>query len=183
MLLIILVHVKSNMDVTTALTLVIPDEFHEMINSVRKEHDRAYPRWMPHINFIFPFVPEEQFDMMVAKLDTVLRGFGSFTLNLDTVGYFKQGKGVTIHLKPSDKSHLEKLFDQIKNALPDVEIKHAEFNPHMTLAQCKKSNADALVAELQDKFKDGISFEVEYVSILARSKTVPFSVVKQVKIN
>lgn len=48
-------------DTSTALTLIISPTYHQKINEIRSKHDKAYPRWMPHINFMFPFVPLEQF--------------------------------------------------------------------------------------------------------------------------
>ena len=47
------------MHTSTALTFVLPDEVHDKINEIRSVSDKAYPRWMPHINFIFPFVPPD----------------------------------------------------------------------------------------------------------------------------
>jgi len=98
------------MDVTTALTLVIPDKFHDLINSIRKEHDRAYPRWMPHINFIFPFVSEDKFENIRQRLIPEISFFGAFELELNEIGSFKQGKNVTMHLKSTDSTQLKALF-------------------------------------------------------------------------
>ena len=58
-------------EVTTALTLVIPIEFHNKINEIRSKYDRAYPRWMPHINFFFPFVTQTELKNVTEKLTRV----------------------------------------------------------------------------------------------------------------
>ena len=96
------------MDTTTALTLVVPDEFHNKINEIRKINDRAYPRWMPHINFIFPFISQEQFPEVKQKLSDVINkhNFKSFELELTQINYFKQGKDVTVNIRPNDNKNL-----------------------------------------------------------------------------
>lgn len=171
-------------DVTTALTLVIPQKFHDEINVIRKESDRAFPRWMPHINFIFPFVPVVQFDDVKKKLQDNLKNFGSFTLELSELGYFPQGKNATFHLKPKDQSKLKELFEIIKMTLPDVEIKHAQFNPHLTLGQCKKTEADKKINEIALKLNLTIlSFTVDKISIINRSNDGPFQIHTEISLN
>jgi len=167
------------MDTTTALTLVIPEEFHTSINTIRSASDRAYPRWMPHINFLFPFVSEDKFADIVSRLTPKLKEFGSFELELNQLGHFKQGKNVTVHIKPSNITRLKELFTLIRQTIPEVESKHDEFNPHLTIAQFKTSEAESKVQELTtwlsgNKFK----FTVDHICILQRSKTdnnEPFS--------
>ena len=81
---------KLRYDVTTALTLVIPREFHKQINMIRCEHDRAFPRWMPHINLIFPFVEEEHFDNIEEIVKKVIEDnhIAPFELELNKLEYF-----------------------------------------------------------------------------------------------
>ncbi len=168
------------MDVTTALTLVVPCELHTEINSIRSQYDRAYPRWLPHINFLFPFVPEDQFDSIAARLEPVLKSFGSFELELSELGSFKQGKGLTVHIKPKDSTRLKELFELIRKTLPEIQSKHDEFNPHLTIAQFKKAEFEAKKPELEAWLsKNNFKFTVDHICILERSKTdnnVPFSV-------
>lgn len=129
------------MDTTTALAFVIKDSKSvDLINSIREKHDRAFKRWPPHVNFIFPFVPTSQFDTIRTKLEKL--NLQSFDVSFDTIGYFSQGKNCTIHLKCSNEStekNMANVFAQITKACPEIEIKRAEFHPHLTLGQCKKS--------------------------------------------
>ena len=170
-------------DVTTALTLVIPAEFHDSINSIRKQYDRAFPRWMPHINFIFPFVPVEQFNEISQKLQNGLKGFGGFQLELTEIGYFPQGKNATFHLKPKDTSRIKDLFDIIMKILPDIKVKHQEFNPHLTLGQCKKAEVDGKIEEVRSQLSKGISFTVDRIFIINRTKDDPFKIHTEISLN
>ncbi len=141
-------------DVTTALAFVIPDRVDE-INTIRATQDRAYPRWMPHINFIFPFVPIESFDHIKSKLDQAFNGkFDDMEITFEGVDCFKQARGATFHLKPNKASEadLVKVFNLIIATLPEIQIKHDKFNPHCTISQCEKKDINAKQKELTTWF-------------------------------
>ena len=174
---------KMETDVTTALTLVVPFELHNIINNVRKENDRAYPRWMPHINFIFPFIPVNDFEYVAEKLQSKLKDFGSFVLDLSEVGYFSQGKNATIHLKPNDDSQLKVLFNMIREALPDIAVKHSEFAAHLTLAQSKKSEATEKMEEIKKQLPDGVRFTVDKICLINRNGNDPFQIHTEIKLD
>lgn len=171
-------------DTTTALAIVIDSKYHDKINEIRSKKDRAYPRWMPHINFIFPFVPEDNFDDIYDKLKDPLN-LKLFELTFDKINYFSQGKnGYTFHLEPDAQSiiKLREIYDQIKVSLPLIQLKSKskskdgnEFHPHCTIGQCSKSQDDLnkMQKELNDwlnSFDDGkISFNLKELCMLKRS--------------
>ena len=41
----------------TALVLIPPESCWAPIQAIRKQHDRSFERWMPHINLLYGFVP------------------------------------------------------------------------------------------------------------------------------
>ena len=45
----------------TSLCVIPPKELWDEINKIRKNHDKAFDRWPPHINILFPFVEAELF--------------------------------------------------------------------------------------------------------------------------
>lgn len=177
---------KLPYDVTTALTLIIPYQFENRINNVRSKYDRAYPRWMPHVNFIFPFIDSFHFGTVVDKLKLafVKNNIKPFTLKLNQLEYFKRKRDVTFHLKAEDQSELENVFNVIKSTLPNVAIKHPTFQAHMTLGQCPKNDYEALKSEIEKQLElDTLHFEVSGISIIQRSKddkNAPFSLVHQI---
>ena len=179
-------------DTTTALTLIIPQDFHEKINKIRQNYDGAFPRWMPHVNFIFPFIEEEHFEDVVTKLTEAFKtdGVKPFTLQLNKLEYFsktvkdrktrKKTKMATFHLKTDDQSGLDQVFNTIKKTLPNVQIKHPTFQAHMTLGQCEQKD----FATLKETFDlDDMEFEVDKIYIIQRSKedkSVPFKIVHEI---
>lgn len=157
------------MDTSTALTFVLPNEVHDKINEIRSVSDKAYPRWMPHINFIFPFVPPTEFSSVAEKLKDL--EFSPFKVVFDSIGYFSQGKNVTFHLKPNAEStkFLKEVFDKIRSRIPDVPVKHAEFTPHVTIAQCPKNMLHATLSMLEAWLGDNIIVECDSICIIRRS--------------
>ncbi|KAJ3026097.1 UNVERIFIED_CONTAM: hypothetical protein HDU68_006206 [Siphonaria sp. JEL0065] len=171
-------------DTTTALTIVMPGEFHPSINQIRSVNDRAYPRWMPHMNIIFPFVPLEEFDQVAPRLEEGLSSFSSFHIELNTVGFFSQKQNATYNLQPSKDQLVQfrKLFKAVTAALPEVSIKHAEFTPHLTMGQCPKQQLDTTLEGMKEWLIDNpVSFTLDRVSLIKRSgKDTPFTVINEV---
>ena len=167
------------MDVTTALTLVLPAEFQPKVNEIRVEHDRAYPRWMPHINLLFPCLPVEQFEGLTLRLSLALQKIEPFTVVFQELGSFKQGrKSFTFHLKADDETALQQLFKLVCETLPECPPKHPDFHPHLTVAQAPKAKKEEMEAKLKEHFKGGMEVTFSRLSLLARSKTdknVPFA--------
>lgn len=171
------------MDTTTALVIVIPDQFHDKINEVRSKSDRAYPRWMPHLTLLFPFVEVEQFPEIYEKLQNKLKNFGGFQLNFNKIDYFKQGRNVTMHIKPSNDMKLQELFKAIRDTFPDIQTKHDEFHPHLTIGQFKNSELQQKTQELNEWLGNGFSVYIDCVCLLNRSKidnNIPFSINKKI---
>jgi poly(A) polymerase len=168
------------MDVSTALALVLPAEAQPLVNEIRAKYDRAYPRWMPHLNLLFPFLPVEQFEGLSFRISKALQEIEPFSVTFSEVGAFKQGrKAFTFHLKVNEITELQKLFKVVCATLPECPPKHLEFHPHLTVAQAPKSQKDAMQAELKEHFKGGLTVTFNQVSLLSRSRTdksVPFSI-------
>lgn len=171
------------MSYTTALVILPNAEQQEAINKIRSGKDKAFPRWMPHINLLYPFVPLEKFNETATTIKTVVTGFGSFTVDLDQVANFKNGKNmVTYHLRPSDSSKKD-IVDLQKDIADAIKFNNKkQFNPHLTLGQCSKDDFDS---EKQDAEQLGtVSFQVNKVYMIARSDTedTPYQIVKEISI-
>ncbi len=169
------------MDTSTALTLVFPQDTHQKINQIRSIHDQAYNRWFPHINFLFPFVPVDQFDEIVNRL-AHLNNFDSFELNMNSIGYFNHKLVTNFHLKAENDSNLQKLFKIIREALPEIKCKHDVFHPHLTLGQFPKNEIDQRKRELESWLGSGIKITVDRIQLINRDKTngTPFEINREI---
>ncbi len=62
----------------TALVIAPPLEICNSIQDIRKVHDKAYDRWMPHVNICFPFIPPTEFDKFANHFNEILKNFPPF---------------------------------------------------------------------------------------------------------
>ena len=149
-------------DTTTALTFVLPNFTHKKINFIRSKYDKAFVRWMPHINFFFPFISRNNFDDVVLKINDLIQkqNLTKFEVNFSGIGFFKNSNGYTFHLKLDEASndHFQTIFLFLRQALPDVKYERAEFSPHLTLAQCQtQEEFEQMKTMLEDWFEGWIN--------------------------
>ncbi len=168
----------SGLDTTTALALLIDDaDLVARVNSIRKDHDSAFGRWMPHINFLFPFVTLAKFAHYGDTIGRAIETFGPFEVVLDSYSFFSQGKGkCTFNLQPSDDSKLQALFARVMAAVPEIKPSK-DFHPHLTLGQCQKPELDSMLAKAKTAICEKVVLRVSHLSMISRSgKTDPFEI-------
>jgi len=52
----------------TAVVAIPPDHLWGLIQGLRKQYDRHYRRWMPHITLLYPFLPVSSFEQVMPLL-------------------------------------------------------------------------------------------------------------------
>lgn len=125
----------------TALALVVPQHLQSEINSLRKLHDKAYHKWEPHINILYPFVHPS---LLTSAMSTLRSSFpspgGPIKITLNHVGSFKHRRNATIFLKPGKESE-DEICDLRRKLVQVLGVDEREgtvdgtFRPHMTVGQ------------------------------------------------
>jgi 2'-5' RNA ligase len=154
----------------TSLCLIPPENVWEQIQSIRSVHDKAYPRWMPHINLIYPFTPEENFDNIKAVLEPILNRKKSFQIQFDqsSLDYFQQrGDDCTYHLKPTITTDVVELQKLIQNQLANLVKNKRAFEAHLTLGQTTTSTISDVLIHIKGKWST-IEFTVDRVYMISR---------------
>ncbi len=140
----------------TALAL-LPEEgtpLHAAIQSIRLEHDKQFNRWMPHINVLYPFVPEAEFETAAHALHRALAEFGPIDdCAFTRIGHFEHGKksctawlapqqaapAAAAAVRPAPHPALLQLQAACQAAVPhcnDLTAKFGgRFTPHLSLGQ------------------------------------------------
>merc|ERR1712129_483835 len=122
-----------------ALIVSLPSECKGFaaVQEIRKSHDPAFERWMPHINIIYPFVTADQatFQRLHGNLS-----FEPFELNLSRFGIFQHSSSSsTVYLGPdaAGVDKLQMLHQQLTGSLPSglFATCDKQFVPHLTLAK------------------------------------------------
>lgn len=126
----------------TAIALVLPPTEAADINTIRSVHDKAFHKWPPHINILYPSLSPEQLDDAIPRLRIALNELidPPTTVLLDRVGTFSHRRNVTVFLQPSDES--ETAISAIRTKLVEALGLNARagthdgtYRPHLTCGQ------------------------------------------------
>ncbi|CAH0055841.1 unnamed protein product [Clonostachys solani] len=162
----------------TALCLIPPKHLWEPVDRLRSLYDKAYNRWPPHVNLVYPFVQPDCLERAaeaIAQIDYGLElGQSTPLAALSEPDVFAQKNNNTIHLRPRNGQNLEllrRLSNMLQHALGRSEDQN--FKPHMTVAQSQDRNS-ASHLYLVDKIRSigDISWDVTELAILIRDKDV-----------
>jgi len=173
--------------VTSAIVVVPPRELWPQLQVIREQFDKSYIRWPPHVNLIYPFVPESEFPQAVVMLEKNLSSITPFRVTMSNFNYFSFGKkSATVwsnpQATPADALHalqttLEKtfpLFNELSTISKDG------FHPHLSVGQFPgKIEAEKKIVEFSATWKP-IEFVVNEVYLLARKDDQPFRFVYKI---
>ncbi|KID61949.1 DUF455 domain protein, partial [Metarhizium hybridum] len=85
----------------TAVCLTPPKNLWPSINSVRRLYDKAFEKWPPHVNLVYPFVgPEVLSDAVDMLCQIDLAALVPKTISLQEADYFTHRNDNTLILKP-----------------------------------------------------------------------------------
>ena len=77
---------------TSALCWVPAIERQPPIQTLRLAHDRQIDRWPPHVNVLYPFVPEAEFEAAAGRLAAALQPLPAFGVTLGRLERFVHGR-------------------------------------------------------------------------------------------
>uniref|UniRef100_A0A6B2L487 Uncharacterized protein n=1 Tax=Arcella intermedia TaxID=1963864 RepID=A0A6B2L487_9EUKA len=171
-------------DVKSAIIIKLPDQLSSQIQEIRKVYDKAYERWMPHINLIYPFMPTNLLSTEVAeKLENAISTIPPFQISLSEFNHFAHGITATVHLVPEPLPVVKHLQAAIQAAFPAFDDLSAKsdsgFQPHLTIGQTTKLKT--FLSEIQPTYR-AVSWFVDEIHIIKRTALSPFHVVHTVKI-
>ena len=173
---------------TSALCFCFPEALasNQAVQSIRREHDKAYLRWMPHINFVYPFVPRREFPAYLAKLLAALQSSERFVLCFDHIGHFAQRNDtVTFNLQLDSASlaHCRSLHRGIVDECPELRGRRGQFVPHLTLGQCRKEDLAVRKRAIQEQLMLPIRVDLESLMLIARNgQEDPFEIVSELRL-
>ena len=83
----------------TAVVAIPPDHLWGPIQGLRKQYDRNYRRWMPHITLLYPFRPVSVFEQIMPALAQACRSLEHFEVRLIRFDLFAHSRrNVTLYL-------------------------------------------------------------------------------------
>ncbi|KAK3988557.1 2'-5' RNA ligase superfamily-domain-containing protein [Cladorrhinum sp. PSN332] len=153
----------------TALAILPPPHLWPRIDHLRSLYDKAYLKWPPHINLLYPFIPPSSLDSL-----PTLPSQSSFNLTLDIPSVFEHKHSNTIYLTSSSAEQQEKVKELRRNVLKALGAQDGggqQFKMHLTAAQSDDS-ASAAHKYLVEKVGNipRFSWPVEELCILKRER-------------
>lgn len=150
----------------SALALLLPTSISAPIEQVRREHDRHFARWPPHINLLYPFLasPSEESAATGSQLNDEIRlriqravsNIAPFTVSLqaDPPGTFHHSRrSKTVWLGTSTQS-VQQLQAALLAEFPECHVDKRPYIPHLSVGQ---ANSEAGAQQLRDVINKSIS--------------------------
>eukprot|EP01089_Gocevia_fonbrunei_P008731 TRINITY_DN2045_c0_g1_i1.p1 TRINITY_DN2045_c0_g1~~TRINITY_DN2045_c0_g1_i1.p1 ORF type:complete len:289 (+),score=57.88 TRINITY_DN2045_c0_g1_i1:80-946(+) len=164
----------------SAVCVIPPESLWEPIQEIRKEKDKVFARWPPHINLLFPFVSDEHFEEAAKVLKDRLKDFNPFNVEFKEFSAFQQSKSSTVWLKP-ETDHPDTFQDlqrAVETPFPSCtqqSTKPNGFHPHLTVGQWPKNQTSTAINNLNSKWEP-FSFIVKEVYMISRTEEDPFEI-------
>lgn len=158
------------MDCKSALVIIPPSDMLEQIQNIREIFDPAYERWMPHINIIWPFVPQSDFQNILPKVQELMKNIQPFPIVFKKIVSFPGNNGATYLDPQTPNQNIYQIYNQLKK-LNIVTSGRKEYRPHLTVG--KGNEIKECINELNWK---EMKFMVRHVYLIARTESTPFEV-------
>ncbi|CUS96371.1 2'-5' RNA ligase family protein [Candidatus Kryptobacter tengchongensis] len=171
----------------TAVVIIPTEDVWEPIQKIRREHDRQFRRWMPHITLIYPFRPFEEFESVYVEFEKVCNEVEKFEIELSDFKFFKHyGENYTIWLQPEPVEKIINVQEKLQSIVPDCDDVRKFVNgfiPHLSVGQVKgQKNLENLLRELRSSWNP-VKFSVDSIFLIYRNDPPDdiFKIWKEVK--
>ncbi|KAI0817394.1 hypothetical protein GGR55DRAFT_16767 [Xylaria sp. FL0064] len=130
----------------TALCVIPPKRLWPLFNGLRSLYDKAYEKWPPHINLVYPYVRVEDLSgasEMIASTVSQM-SLEPVKIRLNATDVFAHRHDNTLFIYDSDKGRTERVHDLRKTVLRALgHNSAANYRMHMTIGQDQELSSSA----------------------------------------
>ncbi len=156
----------------TAVVVIPPDDLWAPIQALRRQYDRHYRRWMPHITLLYPFRPKAAFERVAPDLAQACGLSAPFEVRLQRFGFFVHGpRSATFYLVPEPAGALKTLHLTLRGKVPDCNDTarfDGGFIPHLSLGQARSREVAEMCRRWQAAWRP-LAFTVDRIHLIWRN--------------
>lgn len=173
---------------TSAVCVIPPKSLWRRIQSIRKEHDKGFARWMPHINVLYPFYADDNDgDALKRHADKAYEALADVfpgECRLESFKYFVHRRSCTLWLEPRPDRTLQEIHAALVKSFPectdlslDTSRDITSFVPHLSVGQWPNENTVNDALDDYQKDWETAAWTINEIAFISRSgKEDPFTV-------
>ncbi|KAH8889755.1 hypothetical protein GQ53DRAFT_191197 [Thozetella sp. PMI_491] len=160
----------------TALCIIPPREAWPTVDRLRELYDKAYEKWPPHVNLVYPFIRPELLRQAAASIESVVsrtgpEETGKFRVSLDSADVFSHKHSNTIYVHDSNRERCSRLSSLRTEILEDLGHKEGDYQMHMTIGQSEDASSSSHKFLLNKvSLLPPIEWDVDRLYILVRER-------------
>lgn len=157
----------------SAVVAIPPGDIWGPIQGLRRQYDRHYRRWMPHITLIFPFRPETRTPRIIPLMARVCRKVEPFEVRLTRFDLFTHTRrSATLFLIPEPADALKRIHNNLLEVTPDcddVARFAGGFHPHLSVGQLPGRQARDIRDRWQATWRP-LVFTLTHIHVIHRNQ-------------
>ncbi|KAI1881385.1 hypothetical protein JX265_000211 [Neoarthrinium moseri] len=161
----------------TAICVVPPRSLWGTVDRLRSLYDKAYEKWPPHINLVYPFVKVDSLEQASARISSCLAASneirnGTFPVSLNAVGVFSHRHDNTVFVHDNDASRTSRLESLRNLVLEALGQRGSAYRMHLTIGQSEDISSAPHGFLLQKaSLIPALNWDVQELCLLVRERT------------
>ena len=160
-----------SLDMQTAIVILPPEKLWPQINALRSGRDPKFPRWMPHIPLLHPFIniSASQLPTVVHALQCIAKRVPPFRVHLNGFSTVTEKETASIYLNAEPLRPFEGVIRRLFAMLTAAySMCCAPQITKVPIGTCKAKDAASIVIEMESEWPATV-FDVQQIHVITRN--------------